>query len=267
MLGSAHGCVARVFSILSLSSVFWCLLIPLAASAERGAASNEQKSAPAVDRPAPTPPAEPPGSATLSRDAWRATMARTPRPKSGCFTATYPDTEWQEVPCTTAPQRPYQPVGGPSPQTVGHGVDFSAGTTQPISSAVGSFDTVVGVTSLTGPDGANSYSLQLNTNQFSTSSCNSTACLGFQQFIYSTSGGLFMQLWLLGFGPNCPAGFGHFGHQNDCATNSDAVTVPVQRLANLGQLSLTGTAVSGGMDTITCRRAAIYFPSRRRIAS
>ena len=175
MLSSAHGCIARVFIILTLSSFFWSLLIPLAASAERGATSDEAKSAPAVDRPAPTPTTKPPGPATLSRDAWRATMAGTPRPKNGCFTATYPDTNWQEVPCTTAPLRPYQPVGGPTPQTVGQGFDFSALTTQPISSAVGSFDTVVGVTSLTGPDGDNSYSLQLNTSQFTTSICDGAA--------------------------------------------------------------------------------------------
>ncbi len=178
-------------------------------------------------------------------------MARTPRPKNGCFTATYPNADWQEVPCTTAPQRPYQPVGGLTPQTVGHGFDFSAQTTQLISSAVGSFDTVVGVTSLTGPDGDNSYSLQLNTSQFTTSTCGSAAnCQGFQQFIYSNAGFLFMQFWLLNFGPTCPAGFGHFGHPNDCAMNSDSATVPIQPLANLGQLSLKGEAVSGG-DTIT----------------
>lgn len=262
MLSSAHGCIARVFNILTLSGFFWSLLIPLAASAERGATSHEVESGPAVDRPAPTPTAKPPAPATPSRDAWRATMAGTPRPKNGCFTATYPNTNWQEVPCTTAPLRPYQPVGGPTPQTVGQGVDFSALTTQPISAAVGSFDTVVGVTSLTGPDGDNSYSLQLNTSQFTTSICGAgpTTCHGFQQFIYSNSGALFMQLWLLDFGTNCPAGFHHFaGHPNDCTMNSDAVTVPVQPLANLGALSLTGTAVSGGMDTITLSTGSSLF--------
>jgi hypothetical protein len=147
---------------------------------------------------------------------------------------------------------------------VGRGVDFSARTTQSITSAVGSFDTVVGITSLTGPDGDNSYSLQLNTIQFATSVCDSganpTACRGFQQFIYSNAGRLFMQLWLLDFGPDCPTGFFHFpGHPNDCSKNSDSVTVPVQPLANLGQLSLTGTAVSGGMDTITLSTGSTLF--------
>ncbi len=264
MLSSGRRCVARVFSILILSGIFCSFLIALAAAAERAGTSKDPESAPAVDRSAPTPTANPPGPATLSRDAWRATMSRTPRPKNGCFTATYPNTNWQEVPCTTAPPHPYQPGGGPAPQSVGHGVDFSAKTTQLISSAVGSFDAVVGVTSLTGPDGDNSYSLQLNTIPFTTSVCdgatNPTACSGFQQFIYSNSGALFMQLWLLGFGPNCPADFGHFpGHPNDCSQNSDAVTVPVQPLANLAQLRLTGTAVSGGMDTITLSTGSTLF--------
>ena len=40
-------------------------------------------------------------------------------------------------------------VRRPGPQTVGHGVDFSASATGTISSAVGSFDTVTGVTSVT----------------------------------------------------------------------------------------------------------------------
>jgi hypothetical protein len=85
MLDSAHGCIARVFSILTLSSIFWSLMIPLAASAERGPTSNEPKSAPAVDRPAPTPTTNPPGPAILSRDAWRATMARTPIQRTGAL--------------------------------------------------------------------------------------------------------------------------------------------------------------------------------------
>lgn len=261
MLGFADGCTARVFSILTLSSIFLGLLIPLAVSAERGATSHRSKSGPTVDRSAWAPTTKSPDPAI---DAWRATMTRTPRPKQGCFTATYPNPDWQEVPCTTAPRRPYQPAGRPTPHTVGHGVDFSARTTQSISSAVGSFDSVVGITSLTGPDGDNSYSLQLNTIQFATSVCDSipnpTSCQGFQQFIYSNSGELFMQLWLLNFGSDCPTGFFHFdNHPNDCTKNSDSVTVPVQPLANLGQLRLTGTAVSGGLDTITLSTGSTLF--------
>ena len=69
-----------------------------------------------------------------------------------------------------------------------------------------------------------------------------------------------MQFWLTDFGPNCPTGFHHFpGHPNDCATNSDSAAVPVQPLTNLGQLSLTGTASSGGMDTVTLSTGSDLF--------
>jgi hypothetical protein len=41
------------------------------------------------------------------RKAWGATMSQTPPPKKGCFTSTYPNPGWQEVPCVKAPDRPY----------------------------------------------------------------------------------------------------------------------------------------------------------------
>jgi hypothetical protein len=46
------------------------------------------------------------------------------------------------------------------------------GPGQFISQAVGSFDSVTGVTSESGAGKANAYSLQLNTNQFYTPLCN-----------------------------------------------------------------------------------------------
>jgi hypothetical protein len=36
------------------------------------------------------------------RDDWQRTISRIPLPKTGCFKATYPSMEWQEVPCSTA---------------------------------------------------------------------------------------------------------------------------------------------------------------------
>src|SRR5450631_1914726 len=58
------------------------------------------------------------------REAWRASMARTATPKKGCFTATYPNSGWQEVPCTTPPPNPQGPRRGlSSPQVIGNGND------------------------------------------------------------------------------------------------------------------------------------------------
>jgi hypothetical protein len=64
--------------------------------------------------PNPPPAATPPPSAKALHD-WRKGMARVPPPKKGCFTSSYPSTEWQEVPCTTAPARPYPPARGGGP--------------------------------------------------------------------------------------------------------------------------------------------------------
>ena len=79
--------------------------------------------------PNPPPAATPPPSAKALHD-WRKGMARVPAPKKGCFTSSYPSTEWQEVPCTTAPARPYPPARGRRPDTVGNGNDVSAQVTQ-----------------------------------------------------------------------------------------------------------------------------------------
>src|SRR5258707_5448502 len=99
----------------------------------------------------PPPTATPPPSAKTLHD-WRKGMARVPAPKKGCFTSSYPSTEWQEVPCTTAPARPYPPArGGGRPDQIGNGHDVSAQvTTGHISEAIGSFDSVTGVTSESG---------------------------------------------------------------------------------------------------------------------
>jgi hypothetical protein len=61
--------------------------------------------------PTPLPPP------TQSREQWRQLMAKKPAPKGGCYTSSYPDTEWHEVPCTTAPPLPHAPVGGMTPVT------------------------------------------------------------------------------------------------------------------------------------------------------
>ena len=56
---------------------------------------------------------QPPSKEAL--DAWHATMSKTPMPKTGCFTSSYPSTEWKEVPCGPAPTRRYPPRPGGTP--------------------------------------------------------------------------------------------------------------------------------------------------------
>jgi hypothetical protein len=127
-----------------------------------------------------------------------------------------------------------------------------------ISEAIGSFDSVTGVTSVDDPNGVSGFSLQLNANFFTTPTCNGAAnssiCQGWQQFVYSNTGIAFVQFWLIQYNTKCPAGWAAFTPQGtteiDCFLSSAGVSVPVQTVENLASLSLTGQANAGGTDTI-----------------
>jgi hypothetical protein len=134
-------------------------------------------------------------------------MLATPRPTNGCYTATYPERQWREVPCKTPPNKPYFPRAGGMTrlETVGgSGPDFSAVVAGNITQADGSFDSVTGVTATP------AYSLQLNTDFFPTSTCSGSPnanCLGWEQFVYESDGTGFIQYWLINYGPTgtmCP---------------------------------------------------------------
>jgi len=169
----------------------------------------------------------------------------------------------------TPPNRPYPPRHGRHrPDIVGNGTDFSAEVANFISSAKGSFDSVTGLTSETGTTfglncsnpvtTANTFSLQLNTKPFTTSVCSGSpnqGCQGWQQFVYSNQGVAFIQYWLLQYNTTCPAGWNTFSFPGStdiyCWKNGpNGVSVPVQTITNLASLSVTGTANSGGADTV-----------------
>ena len=236
------------------------------------ASQPSSQAAPAQTVPQAT--SQPPPA--MSQEAWRATMWRTPMPKKGCFTASYPSTEWREVPCTTAPPYPRVPRLPPRARIVGNGTDWVAtrAGTGTISSAIGSFDSVTGVTSVssrignTGPEVANAYDLQLNTDMFPSTACAGSPnplCQGFQQFVFGndgTSGVIFIQYWLIQYNTTCPTvappppaepwrQFSFSGSTDIyCVRNSRAPAVPNQPITNLGQLSLRGTVGADG-DSVT----------------
>ena len=190
------------------------------------------------------------GAEALMQENWRETIARTGVPHEGCFQAEFPNAVWVEASCTVAPDKVYVPHGhGGGPQTVGNGVDYAAKVTNLMSAAVGTFPTVTGVTSE--KDGsANVYSIQLNSNFMSTAACNGhSGCLAWEQFVYSSQEqAAFMQYWLIDYGNTCPSGWN--AYQGSCYKNSAAVSVPQQAISTLSQLKLSGSAASGGNDTL-----------------
>ena len=191
----------------------------------------------------------------MSKEEWRAAMLNVPRAK-GCFHAAYPNLTWLPLACKPAPKRPYN---------VGHGNDFSAKVGGLLTTVIGSFDAVNGVTSETGAGNvANSYSLQLNSSFFtSTTACASAEipanCQGWAQFIYSNEGSLFIEFWLIHWG-NVPCPAGWTSQPPSCLINTPATPVPVQPISNLASLSLIGTA-SGALDGVTLSTGSDIYVS------
>jgi len=207
----------------------------------------------------------------VAREAWRQDIAQIATPSEGCFHASYPSVVWQQVACRTLtpavhPLPHYYLFG--APQTAGNGNDYTIQTgSHLITSAVGTFPSVTGVTSEKsvgvaaygdgGILGANEYSVQLNTQFTSTTAaCKShSGCTVWQQWVYATDyeeqgkGAIFMQDWLIGYGSSrCPSGFGSDG-EGDCYENSSAALPPDISPTALASLKLTATATTGGNDT------------------
>jgi hypothetical protein len=201
------------------------------------------------------------------RDDWRVAMAQLPLPSAGCFQATFPNRNWQNAPCTTAPPYPMIPPNGPRPLIVGNRDDVSAqAPTGFISMGIGTFDSVTGVTSETGllhgatPMTANSYSLQLNMNTFTSTACAGSpnpGCRGWEQFVFSndnTRGFAFIQYWLIQYNATCPAAtpawipFSFPGSTDIyCFKNAaNSSRTPNETIANLINLSLSGSVSATG---------------------
>jgi hypothetical protein len=208
-----------------------------------------------------------------SQRDWQNKIAQLPQPAKGCFTAEYPNLTWHQAACAAAPDLPQPPKHGARPLVVGNGDDVAAQVPSGfIATAIGSFDSVAGVTSESGPIGNagpsynDTYTLQMNTNFFASTACAGSpnaGCQGWQQFVYANdghvgSGMAFIQYWLIKYNAPCPGGVGwnqfSFTGSTDiyCWKNDTggAVAVPNQPITNLGNLSLTGD-VGGGGDSVT----------------
>jgi hypothetical protein len=186
---------------------------------------------------------------------WRDAIAQTTAQSAGCFAASYPSLQWNKVECVVAPNIPFIPRSARGGSlTVGDGNDYAAEVSSGlISKTVGSFPTVTGVKTEEGIDGANSYSLQLNSNFMNTKTCkgakNPPDCRDWLQYVYSSDyTEAFMQYWLIDWNTSCPSGWNTYS--NDCYTNSAAVSVPKEVISKLKTLSVSGSAVKGGLDTL-----------------
>jgi len=201
--------------------------------------------------------AAPPTKAAEARlhAAWRDAIAHAVLPGRGCFTAEYPHTVWTQVACTNAPNRPYAPAHH---SQVGFGNDYAAEVSSQITSAAGSFPSITGLKSEKNAGVSNQYSLQLNTSYFNSPACSSSpyppSCEAWQQFVFAQNGGkegtssAFMVYWLINYAAYCPSGWNQ--EALNCWSASPAVSVPHQRLSELADLQLSGSAAADGNDTV-----------------
>ncbi|UPG96651.1 hypothetical protein L2Y97_03045 [Luteibacter aegosomatissinici] len=209
--------------------------------------------------------------------SWNETIRQQAPNVEGCFHASFPSAGWQAERCEAPPSFVSVPpvtngngltttARSESIFTVGNGNDYAARTGSLTKSAVGTFPTVTGVTT-----GTADYSLQINTNigsnpttcsQFGYSSCQT-----WEQFIYSTDSDgnsangrtpvAFIQDWFFAGSQSqynsvgCPSGWYSYPAQYACYRNSNAVSVPLVAVSNIGTIQLTGSATSGGVDTVT----------------
>ena len=221
---------------------------------------------------------EPAAPSEAALEAWQTKIAQVPQPSKGCSTSKYPRLTWQKTQCgfeqnPPVVPKPSRPGPRPWPLTVGGASgDLSAvAPSGTISSATGSFDTV-SVTSVSSPPpgggaGINgNYTLQLNTNFFSSPACAGSpnpGCRGWEQFVYwnrGTTGStarLFIQYWLIQYNAPCPAGgwnFFQFPGDTDsyCFRNNSGQLTGLanQPIAALGSLRVVGNANAGG-DSMT----------------
>ena len=191
--------------------------------------------------------------------AWNRFISHTPTPRAGCFEAAFPSTVWQPAQCATAPLIPLLP------STVGNGNDEVAESPSStlIGSSSGSFQSISGLTSeVDSKAGADYYTLQDNTNFFTTSTpyTGNNSTRGWEQFVFANDGSslgfVFIQYWLINYQKNyggCPStgppnGSSWMEYSGSCYANSPGILAPSESGSNLANLILTGYANFGSND-------------------
>ena len=166
----AHGVAGKLGLSGGNHETFRCAASDCAGSRHRR--DCKSPACPAAAPPAGPAAASPPAAQTLqARTLWRKQQGWRACHR-GCFETTYPSTQWREVPCKSGPAQALS--AAPEPASDGRRwiERFRCDGAWKIFSADGSFSSVTGVTSETGSvGGANTFSLQLNTNLFKTATC------------------------------------------------------------------------------------------------
>ncbi|HEY1428618.1 MAG TPA: hypothetical protein VGF18_03530, partial [Candidatus Tumulicola sp.] len=198
-----------------------------------------------------------------SKDEWHRALRENGLPAAGCFKAVFPSTTWARIACGVPPKIWFPPRRGKHQlgQQIGDGQDYTADVTPKlISQSIGSFPAtkdVQTVTSQGGSAGPNSYTLQLNSNFFTSAACGTlSSCAGWSQFVYSnppgsSEGALFIQDWLVpltGRGwSQCPPGKGWENVGFGCVQNSPGgVYIPNVKISDIANVTETGVAATDG---------------------
>lgn len=164
------------------------------------------------------------------------------------------------------PQTPSIPADcTPTLSCVGDLVDYAAMTQSgDLTSVKGSFDSITSNATEMGQNGQNIFSLQLNTNFFTTILCKGHSygiypCMAWVQFSYRsdpTFNSVYIQYWLENYGSSCPQGWneaypGCFINSPDPMTG-EANSKPPKPLtvSELDHVTLTGEILSCGLKAI-----------------
>jgi hypothetical protein len=179
-------------------------------------------------------------SAPMTKSDWAQQMNLMPTPGIGCWMASYPSLAWTSVACSTSEAGPFT-IGG------SHGDDPAKSINYATTGAEGIFTSESGFTSETdSTQGTNWYSLQLNSNTYTTV-VSGKSTTGWEQFIFynegtgGNTGTVFIQFWLIGYGA-CPAGWTAYG--TSCYRNSPAATPGYEGPGTLNYYTVTGSVTS-----------------------
>jgi len=201
-------------------------------------------------------------------DRWHVGVLKQQAPEVGCHELEYPSEEWVEVACGKPIADPLQVTHEPllrgHVRAVGNGDDWVVNVNNGrLGQVTGSFEDISGVTSVVNSNNQrdNDYTLQLNSNFFSSPECPQSmpSCQGWQQAVYAANGTdpgyLIIQYWLINYnsdGTTCPSGWINF--QNSCYVNaSQQPSVDPVNTADLSEMKLTMTATAGGNDQVILR--------------